>query len=86
MAAQITIVDSPDTLPLSEEAQAALRLRPGSRISITIEEGKVTLEPAEKEAREPASAANGLDRLFGIFSSTPGLEDDLKEWRGQDKW
>jgi hypothetical protein len=46
MAAQIAIIDSPDTLRLSEEAQAALRLHPGSRISVTIEEGKVTLEPA----------------------------------------
>ena len=85
MAAQIAIVDSPDTLHLSEEAQAALRLQPGSRIAVTIEEGKVTLEPAEKKVTQPPML-DGLDRLFGIFSSTPGLEDDLKEWRSQDKW
>jgi len=82
MATQITIVDSPDTLHLSDEAQAALRLQPGSRIAVTVEGGKVTLESAD----QVQPAVNGLDRLFGMFASMPGLEEDLKEWRRQDKW
>ena len=45
MSAQIATVESPDTLRLSQEAQSALRLRAGSRIAVTIEQDKVTLEP-----------------------------------------
>ncbi|HWB32550.1 MAG TPA: hypothetical protein VG714_05190 [Acidobacteriaceae bacterium] len=86
MAAQIAIFDSPDILHLSEEAQAALRAQPGSRISVLIEDGKVTLQPAAEEHGESVGGQKTLDDLCGIFSSTPGLEDDLKEWRRQDKW
>ena len=84
MAAQIAVVDSPDTLHLSEEAQAALRLRPGARVAVTIEEDRVILEPVAQQRVETESAE--LDELYGAFSSTPGLAEDLREWRSQDKW
>jgi hypothetical protein len=77
MAAQIAIIDSPDTLRLSEEAQAALRLHPGSRISITIEEGKVTLQPAEED---------DLDDLAGSLASSHSMADELQADRRLDKW
>jgi hypothetical protein len=49
MSAQIATVESPDTLRLSQEAQSALRLQVGSRIAVTIEQDKVTLEPLQED-------------------------------------
>ncbi len=66
MSAHIAILDSPGTLRLSEEAQAALHLHAGSRIAVTIEEGKVTLQPAEEDdlvgnPPSPQTAAGSIE-------------------------
>jgi len=68
MSAQIATLASPETLPLSAEAQAALGLHAGSRISVTIEEGRVILQPLEED---------DLDQLAGSLSSTPGMAEEL---------
>ena len=60
MAAQIAILDSPDTLHLPAEAQAALRLHAGSRIAITIEENRVVLQPADEPPIDAASEKSKL--------------------------
>ena len=62
MAARFAVLEYPDTLHLPEEAQAALRLHPGSRIAITIEEGRVVLQTAEEEAR-PTSETDRAELL-----------------------
>jgi bifunctional DNA-binding transcriptional regulator/antitoxin component of YhaV-PrlF toxin-antitoxin module len=49
MTAQIATLTSPETLPLSPEAQSALGLRPGSRIAVTIEHGRVILQPLKED-------------------------------------
>jgi virulence-associated protein VagC len=77
MAEQITIVDSPDTLHLSREAQAALRLRPGSRLSITIEDDCVILQPVEED---------DLDALAGSLASSTSMADELQSERRSDEW
>jgi len=51
MSSQIAILDSPDRLILSQEAQTALGLHAGSRIQVIIEQGKVTLQPVEQEVQ-----------------------------------
>jgi hypothetical protein len=77
MAAQIAIIESPDTLRLSEEAQAALRLHPGSRITVTVEEARVTLQPVEED---------DLDDLAGSLASSPGMAEELQADRRREKW
>lgn len=76
MSAQIAILTSPEILHLSVEAQAALGLHAGSRISITIEEGRVTLQPVEED---------DLDRLAGSLSSTPRMAEELREDEDKDR-
>lgn len=77
MAAQITIVDSPDTLHLSDEAQAALRLEPGSRIAVIIEDDCVILQPVEED---------DLEALAGSLASSPSMADELQSERRNDRW
>jgi hypothetical protein len=77
MSAQIAILDSPETLPLSAEAQSALGLRAGSRISVTIEQGRVILQPLEED---------DLDQLAGSLSSSPGMAEELQQDRRREKW
>jgi virulence-associated protein VagC len=77
MAEQITVVDSPDTLHLSHEAQAALRLQPGSRLSIIIEDDCVILQPVEED---------DLEALAGSLASSPSMADELQSERRSDKW
>jgi hypothetical protein len=67
MSAQIAIVESPDTLRLSREAQTALGIRAGSRISMTIEQGRVILEPLEEDDLN----------LAGSLSSSASMADEL---------
>lgn len=77
MAAQIAIIESPDTLRLSEEAQAALRLQPGARLSVIIEDDCVILQPVEED---------DLEALAGSLGSKPSLADELQAERRSDKW
>jgi hypothetical protein len=79
MTAQIATLTSPETLPLSPEAQSALGLRAGSRIAVTIEQGRVTLQPLELEDEE-----EDLDRLAGSLSSSPSMADELQKERAQE--
>jgi hypothetical protein len=55
MSSQIAVLDSPDRLILSREAQTALDLHTGSRIEVIIEQGKVTLRPLDQKLQHPAS-------------------------------
>jgi hypothetical protein len=77
MSSQIAILDSPDRLILSEEAQAALGLRAGSRVSVTIEEGRVILQALEED---------DLNQLAGSLSSTPGMAEELRQDRRREPW
>ncbi len=77
MERQIAILSPNGTLPLPPETQASLGLHAGSRLVISIENGRIVLEPLQTD---------DLRELRGMFSSTPGLEDDLRKWRDKDKW
>jgi bifunctional DNA-binding transcriptional regulator/antitoxin component of YhaV-PrlF toxin-antitoxin module len=75
MTAQIAILTSPETLPLSPEAQSALGLRAGSRLAVTIEEGRVILQPLEHDP---------LDQLAGSLTSSPSMADELLAERDRE--
>jgi len=77
MSAHIAILATPETLPLSAEAQSALGVHAGSRIAVTIEQGRVTLQPLEED---------DLEQLAGSLSSSPSMADELQQDRRQEKW
>ena len=77
MERQIAILNSNGTLPLPSETRASLGLHARSQLLLPVENGRIVLEPLK---------LNDLDELCGIFSSTPGLEDELQSWRDQDSW
>jgi hypothetical protein len=77
MAAQITVVDSPDVLRLSHEAQTALRLHPGARLSVIIQDDCVILQPVEED---------DLEALAGSLASSPSMADELQSERRSEKW
>jgi hypothetical protein len=77
MSAEIAVLASPEVLPLSAEAQSALGLHAGSRISVTIEQGRVTLQPLEED---------DLEQLAGSLSSSPGMAEELQQDRRLEKW
>jgi virulence-associated protein VagC len=64
-------------LHLSEEAQAALRLQPGSRLSIIIQDDCVILQPVEED---------DLEALAGSLASSTSMADELQAERRSDKW
>jgi bifunctional DNA-binding transcriptional regulator/antitoxin component of YhaV-PrlF toxin-antitoxin module len=72
MASQIAILTSPETLPLSPEAQSALGLRAGSRVTVTIEEGRVILQPLEE---------GDLGQLAGDLFRSPSMADEILDER-----
>jgi hypothetical protein len=51
-------------------------LRAGSRLAVTIKDGTILLKPL---------LADDLDQLSGIFSSSPGLGDDLVQMRREEE-
>jgi hypothetical protein len=77
MSAHIAILATPETLPLSAEAQSALGVHAGSRIAVTIEQGRVTLQPLEED---------DLEQLAGSLPSSPSMADELQQERRQEKW
>jgi len=77
MSAHIAILASPENLPLSAEAQSALGVRAGSRIAVTIEQGRVVLQPLEED---------DLEQLAGSLASSISMSDELQQDRRQEKW
>jgi antitoxin component of MazEF toxin-antitoxin module len=77
MATQIITMESPSNLPLPPEAVTALGLHTGSRVAVTIQNGRIVLQPL---------LADTLDDLYGIFYSDIDLVAELQQERRQDKW
>ena len=86
MERQIVTVNSNGTLSLSPEMQNSLGAHAGSRLSVSIEEGRNTLQPIGTDL---------VKQLKGIFRSNPGMTEDLIEarraeeqqaQRKQDRW
>jgi hypothetical protein len=69
MTAQIATLTSPESLPLSPEAQSALGLHAGSRIAVTIEQGRVILQPLEED---------------DLNQSAPGIAEQLQQDRARE--
>lgn len=76
MTSPTTMMDARGTLTLPAEAQEALGLQDGARFIVTVEDGRLLLQPL---------LASSLEELRGIFASDRDLVAELQEERRQDK-
>jgi len=76
MEIQIVTLESTGSVPLPPEAVNAFGLRAGSKLTVTLKDGGILLQPI---------LTDDLDELCGIFASSPGLEDDLFQMRREEE-
>ncbi len=77
MLRRITTVSSKGQFVIPAEFRASLRIEPGTRISVALENSRIVLEPVSEEL---------VDRTRGMFKSGPSLSAALKKQRLKDKW
>jgi AbrB family looped-hinge helix DNA binding protein len=78
MMRQITTVSTKGQFVIPSEMRTALRIQPGTRISVTQDGLRIILEPVSEEL---------VDQTRGLFSGKPSLSEELKrERRRKDKW
>ena len=77
MLRRITTVSSKGQFVIPAEFRAFLRIEPGTRISVALENTRIVLEPVSEEL---------VDRTRGMFKGGPSLSAALKKQRQKDKW
>jgi len=77
MLRRITTVSSKGQFVIPAEMRASLRIEPGSRISVSLEESRIVLQPVSEEL---------VDKTQGMFKGGPSLSAVLKKQRQKDKW
>ena len=85
MERQIATVGADGQFVLPERMQEALGIHPGSQLELTLEDKHIVVQPVQAAAQK-TSLPEALLAVRGMFSPGPSLGDDLKEWRGKDKW
>jgi bifunctional DNA-binding transcriptional regulator/antitoxin component of YhaV-PrlF toxin-antitoxin module len=76
MASQVTVIEH-GQLPLTREIQEALGMTDGSSVSLTIEDGRIIVEPY---ADDPIRAMQDL-----FQGATYSLADELMEMRREEE-
>jgi len=77
MLRRITTVSSKGQFVIPSDIRAALRIEPGTRISVALEDFRIVLEPVSKAL---------VDRTRGMLKGGPSLSEALKKERQKDKW
>ena len=77
MSRRITTVSSKGQFVIPAEMRASLRIKPGTRISVALEDSRIVLEPVSEDL---------VDRTRGMFSGGPSLSAALRKQRQKDKW
>ena len=77
MSRQITTVSSKGQFVIPAEIRASLGIKPGTRISVSLEDARIVLEPVSEEL---------VDRTRGMFKGGPSLSAALRRQRQKDKW
>jgi AbrB family looped-hinge helix DNA binding protein len=77
MANRITTVSSKGQFVIPAEIRASLGIEPGTRISVTLQDSRIVLEPVSEEL---------VDKTRGLFARGPSLSAALKRERQKDKW
>jgi AbrB family looped-hinge helix DNA binding protein len=76
MTRQITTVSTKGQFVIPLEMRAALGIRPGTRIAVTQERGKIILEPVTVEL---------VEKTRGMLKGGPSLTNSLLRERRQEK-
>ena len=77
MMSRITTVSSKGQFVIPAEIRASLGIEPGTRISVTLKDSRIVLEPVSKAL---------VDRTRGMLKGGPSLSAALKKERQKDKW
>jgi AbrB family looped-hinge helix DNA binding protein len=78
MTRQITTVSTKGQFVIPSEMRAALGIKPGTRIAVTMDGEKITLEPVTAEL---------VDKTRGMLKGKASLAEDLRrKWRREDRW
>jgi AbrB family looped-hinge helix DNA binding protein len=77
MLRRITTVSSKGQFVIPAEIRASLRIEPGTRISVAVEDSRIVLEPVSKAL---------VERTRGMLKGGPSLSAALKKERQKDKW
>jgi bifunctional DNA-binding transcriptional regulator/antitoxin component of YhaV-PrlF toxin-antitoxin module len=77
MAAQVVTLSTAGDLRIPDELQQTLGMRPGSRVEILVQDGKLIAQPVPFD---------DIRSLRGILSSEKNMVEELQQERRQDKW
>ena len=77
MLRRITTVSSKGQFVIPAEIRASLRIEPGTRISVAVEDSRIVLEPVSKAL---------VEKTRGMLKGGPSLSAALKKERQKDKW
>jgi AbrB family looped-hinge helix DNA binding protein len=75
---QITTVSTKGQFVIPSEMRAALGIKPGTRIAVSHDGTKITLQPV---------TADFVDKTRGMLKGKARLSEKLRrEWRREDRW
>jgi AbrB family looped-hinge helix DNA binding protein len=78
MNRQITTVSTKGQFVIPSEMRSALGIKPGTRIAVTQDGEKITLQPVTAEL---------VDKTRGMLKGKDKLAEKLRrEWRREDRW
>ncbi len=77
MLRRITTVSSKGQFVIPADIRASLKIEPGTRISVAVEDSRIVLEPVSKAL---------VERTRGMLKGGPSLSAALKKERQKDKW
>ncbi|MGA1988182.1 MAG: AbrB/MazE/SpoVT family DNA-binding domain-containing protein [Candidatus Sulfotelmatobacter sp.] len=78
MNRQITTVSTKGQFVIPSDMRSALGIKPGTRIAVTQDGARITLEPVTDEL---------VDRTRGMLKGKGGsAEKLLRKWRREDRW
>jgi AbrB family looped-hinge helix DNA binding protein len=77
MTKQITTVSTKGQLVIPSDMRTILGIKPGTRISITLEGQRIVLQPVSDKL---------VDETRGMLAEGPSLVDELQQERRADKW
>jgi len=78
MNVQITTVSTKGQFVIPSEIRSALGIKPGTRIAVTHDGTKITLQPV---------TADLVEKTRGMLKGKGRLTDGLRrQWRQEDRW
>ena len=77
MTHAVVTLSTKGQLVIPSEMRARLEIRPGTRISLSLEGGRIILQPVSDQL---------VDETQGIFKGGPSMADELQKERRSESW